>query len=391
LSAGEDLLLKLTEKVIFESDDIVRVEPPARARGDKRVQEAADIGPESLGVNAAGRRAGRKKKRLASGDILVLLDALMYRLGEGLSNPTAPRPQSEEVRPVGEDDAGDEELAPPPPPYEALAALCRAKVGRLIRRMAKQLQRARSAEARQAVVQLAAVLSVVHALRVMEQRIEWRSKHLKLVDMKHEGQLLEIAAPAIAWGGSGLGPRARSEVGGEPFQELSLAIGLLVWLAWDTEVDVQAAVNRTRLLDPEKEETPWCAIQSFATVAAVLSADEDARETLNTAVTATPRRGGDAAIWLKTHLDIADHLALAITAPEKLRKPLRPPRPGDLVVLGPALDPRVRIALEVAPSGDSDKITVRDPGAAKQQRQFLATHVRYAAILEAESASERLG
>jgi hypothetical protein len=225
----------------------------------------------------------------------------------------------------------------------------------------------------------------------MEQRIEWRSKHLKLVDIKHEGQLLGIAAPAIAWGGSALGPRAQNEVGGEPFQELSLAIGLLVWLAWDTAIDVQAAVNRTRLLDPEKEETPWYAIQSFATVAAALSADEDARETLNTAVTTTPRKGGDAAIWLKTHLGIADHLARVVTTPEKLRKPLRPPRPGDLVVLGAALDPRVRIALEVARSGDSDKITVLDPYDEKGQRQFLATHVCYVALWEPESAFERVG
>jgi len=385
-----ETLLKLTEKVIFESENIVRDEPPARARGGTRDREAADIGPESFAVNAAGRRASRKKRRLASGDILVLLDALIYRLGEGLSNPAAPRPQSEEVRPVGEDDAGDEDLPPLPPPYVALAEVCRAKVGRLIRRMARQLDRARSAKARQAVVQLAAVLSVVHALRLMEQRIEWRSRHLKLVDLKHEEQLLETAALAIAWGESALGPRALSEVGGEPFQELSLAIGLLVWLAWDTQVDVRAAVDRTRVIDPEKEQTPWYAVQTFATIAVHLSADEDARETLNTAVTSTPRKGGNASIWLKTHLGIAHRLARVISAPEKLSKPLRPPVPGDLVVLGAALDPRVRIALEVAPSGDSDKITVYDPDHEMRQRQFLATHVRYAALLEAESASERV-
>ena len=44
---------------------------------------------------------------MASGDILVLLDALMYRLGEGLSTPPAARPPTEEVRPVADDDAGD--------------------------------------------------------------------------------------------------------------------------------------------------------------------------------------------------------------------------------------------------------------------------------------------
>ena len=46
---------------------------------------------------------------MASGDILVLLDALMSRLGEGLLAPTPSRPLTEEVRPVTDDDAGDEE------------------------------------------------------------------------------------------------------------------------------------------------------------------------------------------------------------------------------------------------------------------------------------------
>lgn len=384
-----DTLLKLTEKVIFESDDIVHAEPPMRAKAGTRDREAADTGPESFAVDATGRRSARKKKWLASGDILVLLDALMYRLGEGISGPSAPRATTEEVRPVSEDDAGDEEL-PPTPPYEILADACRAKVGRLIRRMARQLDAAGTGGARRAVVQLAAVLSVVHALRIMEQRTEWRSKHLKLVDPDHEWLLLEKAGLATAWGGSGLGSRALSEAGGEPFQELSLAIGLLVWLAWEAEIDVKAAVERTSPIDLEEEDAPWYGIQMFAAVATPLSADHDAREMLTSAVTRTPKKGADVSAWLKTHLGIADRLVRFIRAPEKVVKPLRPPMPGDLIVLGPALDPRIRIALEVAPSGGTDKITVLDPDCEKGQRQFLASHVQYAALLERESASKHL-
>ncbi len=386
-----DILLKLTEKVIFESDDIVRAEPPMRAKAGTKDREAADTGPETFAVDAAGRRATRKKKRLASGDILVLLDALMYRLGEGLSGPALPRPPTEEVRPVSEEDTGDEEPPPPPPPpYEILAEVCRAKVGRLIRRMNKQLEAARAAEARRAVVQLAAVLTVVHTLRIMEQRIEWRSKHLKLVDNNHEWLLFETAGLATAWGGSALGPRAVSEAGGEPFQELSLAIGLLSWLAWEAEIDVKAAVERTSPINLEEEDAPWHGIQVFAAVAAHLSADQDARETLTAAVTRTARKGANASTWIKTHLAVADRLADVMSAPERVAKPPRPPMPGDLIVLGPAFDPRVRIALEVAPSGASDKITVLDPHHENGQRQFLASYVRYAALFEQETASKRL-
>ena len=152
-----DTLLKLTEKVVFDSDDIVNPEPAIRRKADTGREEVGEPGPESLAVDAVGRRAGRKKRRLASGDILVLLDALMYRLGEGLATPATARPQSEEVRPVTDDDAGDDDVPPPPPPYEVLAEACRGKVGRLIRRMAKQLEAARTGIARRAVVQLAAV------------------------------------------------------------------------------------------------------------------------------------------------------------------------------------------------------------------------------------------
>lgn len=383
-----ETLLKLTEKVIFESDDVVRAEPPARVRADTD-KKATDTGPESFAVNAAGRRASRRKRKLASGDILVLLDALMYRLGEGISSPIAPRPLGEELRPVAEDDAGEEEIpSTSPPPYEALAEVCRTKVGRLTRRMSKQLVRADSAEARHVIVQLAAVLSVIHALRLMEQRIEWRSRHLKLVDIKHEAQLLETAAIRITWGGSALGPRALGEVGGELFQEFSLAVGLLTWLAWDTGVDMQKAVgDRNRIIDSENMQNPWYPIQAFASVAPHLSGDEDALETLTTAVTRTPRKGSDASIWLKIHLGIAHRIARVIGAPEEHAKSSGLPMPGDLVILNAALEPRVRIALEVAPSGLSVKVSVLDPTDEKGYRQFLASYIRHVPLLEQDSTT----
>src|SRR5207249_1610464 len=180
-----DTLVKLAEKVIFDSDDIVSTESlPVRRKAEPSSEQSETSGPESLAVDAKGRRGGRKKRRLASGDILVLLDALMYRLGEGLpgrASTGSPDRESED----GDDENGDEKEAPPPLPWDLLAKTCRHKVGRLIRRMTRQLKLACSASARRAIVQLAAVLSVVHTLRTIEQRTEWRSKHLKLVEPNH--------------------------------------------------------------------------------------------------------------------------------------------------------------------------------------------------------------
>ena len=378
-----DTLLKLTEKVIFDSDGVVKPEPPLRKRSESSVKQSDDAEPESLAVDAAGRRAGRKRRRLATGDILVLLDALMYRLGEGMRGPASLRPPTGEVLPVDDDDVGDEETAPPPP-YEALAETCRGKVGRLIRRMARQLDAPHPTGARRGVVQLAAVLSVVHTLRIMEQRTEWRSKHLTLVDPDHEWLLFEAGGLALAWGSSSMAPEALREGDGELFQELSLAIGLLAWLAWDVAIDVRAAVERTRPLDPTENDDPWYPSQVFAAVAAQLAGDSDARETLGEAVARMERRDADARVWLVTHLDLADRLVQVMKDPRAFSSADRTPRPGDLVILGPALDPRVRVALDVLPSGATDKVKVFDPEVENGERQFLATHVSYVGWWERE-------
>src|SRR5262249_943417 len=144
-----------------------------------------------------------RRRRLASGDILVLLDALMYRLGEGLPGRGIP-PLAETETETGDVDGPNEKQPPMPPPYEVLSIACQHKVGKLIKRMVKRLELADSSSARQAIVQLAAVLSVVHTLCMMQQRIEWRSKHLKLVDPKHEWELFRDGALALFWGSKAL-------------------------------------------------------------------------------------------------------------------------------------------------------------------------------------------
>jgi hypothetical protein len=385
-----DTLLKLTEKVIFDSDDVVSADVPIRRKTESSSEKSLSSGPESLAVDAVGRRTSIKKKRIASGDILVLLDALMYRLGLGLPGRASPSPSDGEDQSGGEENRNGDVLLPPPP-YEFLAETCRRKVGRLIRRMARQLELATSGSARRAIVQLAAVLSVVHALRTMEQRIEWRSKRLKLVDPDHEWQLFDEGGLAFAWGSSALGPRAMREADGEMFQELSLVSGLLAWLAWDLEIDVKAAVERTTPIDRDEEDDPWYPIQVFAAVATQLVGDREAQETVVGAVERTARKGADAGSWLTTHLALADRLVKVIS---QLGRPCpkleRAPRPGDLVILGSALDPRVRIALEVSPSGATGKITVLDQESDNRERQFLMTHVNYLVWWDNQTAAKRV-
>lgn len=169
-----------------------------------------------------------------------------------------------------------------------------------------------------------------------------------------------------------------------------MAIGLIAWLAWETEINVKAAVDRTSPIDLDEEDDPWYPIQVFAAVASQLSDDLEARDTLSHAVDRTARKDADGSSWVANHLRLANLLADVVKAPEAVKKPDRAPRPGDLVILGSTLDPRVRIALEVVPSNAADKITVFDPDDEDEERHFLTTHVNYVAWLAKDAAAQRI-
>jgi hypothetical protein len=156
------------------------------------------------------------------------------------------------------------------------------------------------------------------------------------------------------------------------------------------EINVRAAVNRTSPIDLEEEDSPWYPIQVFAAIAGQLAGDVEARDTLRHAVGRTARRDADGNSWVSNHIRLAEFLADAEKTPEAVRKLSRAPRPGDLVILGSALDPRVRIALEVVPSGASHKITVFDADDEDEVRQFLTSHVKCVEWSTVDAASQRV-
>ena len=163
---------------------------------------------------------------------------------------------------------------------------------------------------------------------------------------------------------------------------MSLAIGLLAWLAWEVQVDVRAAVEQKIPVDPEQDDDPWYPIQVLAAAAPALAADEEAREHFFTAVNRTPRRGHDVKLWLATHISFAERVEKIVASPDRVRNASRAPQPGDLVILRATLHPRVRLALAVAPSGDTTKITVLDDESENLERRILANYVNYVGCIE---------
>lgn len=366
-------LLKLTEKVIFDSGDIVRT-TPLRSADSVDAGREEPTAPTSLALEAAGRKnPSARKQSLANGDIVVLLDALMRRLGEGLVASSAPRPRSEEEE-IGADEENGGDLTPGAVDLEVLAKACRGKVRRLVKRMAGQLELAKeSANARRGIVQLAAVLGVIRTLRIIEQRSEWKRARQELVDRDDEWSLFQDAVIAIAWGADAMAARAVAERDGEGFAELSMVIGLLAWLAWDVETDIPLVSRRVGL--DESDEDQWYAVQLLAALGPWLVEDSSAQAILQESVTRTPRVHIDGVRWLDRHLDALEALTRRLTSAHELGTHGRAVEPGDLVVLRDDEVPRVRVALAVVGRIDDGRITIFDPEAKNKTRHFLASRV----------------
>lgn len=368
-----EALLKLTEKVIFDSDDVVRTTPPRPTTGSGADQEAAPA-PASLALEAAGRKSSSRRTRsLASGDIVVLIDALMHRLGEGLTITSSTRPRSEEEE-IGADEEDGGELTRDAPDFEVLAKACRGKVRRIIKRMKGQFELAAAPDrARRGIVQLAAVLGVIRTLRLVEQRPEWKRMRHKLVDRTDEWNLLQSAAIAIAWGPDALAPRAVTEAGGEGFAELSMVVGLLAWLAWDVETDIRVASQRDGLQGLEDEH--WYRVQLLATLSPWLLSDGTAWTIIEESIARTPCFRVDGERWVAVHRSALEVFAAVAADPDAHGKTGRRVRPGDLVVLHGRELPRIRVVLDVRQGSDGAKVMVLVPDVMEGERFFLASHV----------------
>lgn len=368
-----EALLKLTEKVIFDSDDVVRTTPLRPTTGPNGRQEP-EPAPASLALEAAGRKnSSRRTRSLASGDIVVLLDALMRRLGEGLPTKASPQRRSEEEE-IGADEEEGGEPARKLPDYEALAKACRGKTRHLIKRMEGQFELATvPGQARRGIVQLAAVLGVIRALRFVEQRPEWKRLQQELVDRDAEWNLLQSAAIAVAWGPNPLATQAVAETGGEGFVELSMVFSLLAWLSWDVGTDIRIAALRGGLEGLNDEQ--WYAVQLLAALCPWLTEDESAWDLLDESVARTPRFHVDGKQWVSVHRRALERLALVLRMPTGYRQTGQRVKPGDLVILGSREVPRVRVALDVRPGSDTAKVALLAPEAPAGERWFLASRV----------------
>jgi hypothetical protein len=213
------------------------------------------------------------------------------------------------------------------------------------------------------------VLSVLRALRIIEQRPEWRRKDARLLDEESLRKLFEAACPALGGDAKALLPIAITENGGEAFDEVSTAVGLMLWLAWESSVDADRAAEQEGRVGVE--EGLWFGVQCLASLASFASGDARVAEVLSESVVRSARRGVDSLGWVQTHLRFVDQVVALERAPiaASLRTP--PVRPGNLVVLPQKFVPRVRVAIDVYPGTKDTQVTVVDLQSETGARKFL--------------------
>ena len=360
-------LLDLLHRAIFDGEE--GVTPVGSAGGHSRSVASADDeyapGPESLEVEVHARRGTlARRRRIASGDIAAILDALIRRLGMGLEETETDARELEREEATADDDDGEADSAPFEPPEEIppseIAKACRRKVGQLVRRLGKQA--AAAAEegdphaARRLVVQCDAVLAVLHKLRVEAGRDRWRRKGLDLLDERAMKELVQVVLPIYAAGSESLFGRAYDAEGSELFEELVECAALFAWVAWEVDVGLDRASARNGQVGVA--ESLWPDLQCLAFLAPWL--DAGGHDLARRSVERTPRTRADATAWLQTHLpwlaDIAE--AEARASDDSGWVELAHADSGDLVRMPKVYDPRVRVVQLFEPKRSGGVVTV---------------------------------
>lgn len=273
-------LLRIVDKAIFDGGTPVEQATASTGRMGKQKAdpENSETEPESLMVPAGHTLRGRRRRKVAaSSDLAAIIDLLIFRLGQGLRREDTDTADTVRPKEQTEDDPNDQEDRD----GHALAKLCRSKVNRLFSRMTRHMEQAVDVQTSAAtpLIQLAAVLGVVKHLRVHQSGFAWLPRGEELLDHGKTWEFFKNVCRLLYSERGGLAARAVAENGGEDFEELTIVRGLLMWLAFDCDLDVRTA------LAPLRDE-PQEAIENLVGVAFLLplatecAHDDKARELL---------------------------------------------------------------------------------------------------------------
>lgn len=342
-------LLKIVERVIFDDPYTPARDAAPRSAAHAEVRTDSEDAPQTSFVAslADSLTARRRAQMISSGDLGLLLDALNRRLSENLEaqvTTTASYARSEESL-IGTDDEEREEID-----GVALAHSCRRKVGTLMRRMTRQLERAASAgdAGFEVVAQSAAVLGILHRLRELERQVTWLPRGETLIPLDVEWRFFLDAVRLLFSETSVVMTNAlsSSQTRGTP-TEVSVLVGLLLWLAWDCELDVRYSALTT---DREEREQNLRGVSRLIALSSHLSGDAAAQQKASDAIKRVGQyREPDDRVtaWYDTHLGWMRGITAArIDSQPTGGEPRRTVAPGTIVSTFRAKVPRLFVAVE---------------------------------------------
>ena len=216
----------------------------------------------------------------------------------------------------------------------------------------------------------AAVLGILRALRVVELRDEWRRSAQRLIHDAALRDLFSRACPLLMVGKGAVVPKLVEELEGDLCEELSMVLGLMTWLAWESELDVGIARERNGWAGVEDKR--WTRLQRLAYLAPHFASDERALEIATASVHATPRRRQDGDAWIARQQSFMDEIASVVANPEACTRVTRSPQPGDIVCLPQKFNPRIRLVLEIRAGSRGQLVAVVDEDTKDGEKSFLA-------------------
>jgi len=341
-------LMGIIEKIIFDDEAplIARQSRKGKSSEERQDEGSRELGPFAVRLDDTNKQRSNTYRRLVeAGDLGHILDVLIHHLGVGLwstGQPVDAYGRSEEEQ-IGADD----EAPPEVPAMADLIPLCHRKVRTLITRMLNKLAQAAQQDAHRiaALVQLVAVLAMVRELRSLDHKAPWVPKGETLVPPK-ERQRLFHGALAHVFGRQDRGKKERlfdaalREIDHEPAEEIARLHGLLVWLAWDSDVALRE-IHDLRLSWEERQQRTYDKARLLAIVphtAVDPVAIQEARDSILHATRVTQHQ--QASNWLRVNLEWGQKITHHVTCLSDVRGASEAPEIGDTALAPDAL-PRI--------------------------------------------------
>ncbi|MGD0275666.1 MAG: hypothetical protein ABSB79_06380 [Syntrophales bacterium] len=240
-------LIRLAANLIF--DESVTPPPPiSKGQGKKEKEETEPLEEPlgSLSIPIEDTKGRRKRiKEFRGGDLAYIIDTLIYRLGLSL------RTDAEQLEIVGsseEEQIGKEEEPSPSldeiPKFDLIKAI-QGKIRTLVNRMLKNFGKKEESGVPnyRPVEQLLAVLAVMREVRVQDKRFAQLSMGQSLVPLEYRKQLLDGSITALFGSKQRLFASFTDAMGDDPEEDVSRLLGLLLWLAYDSRMDVRELHN----------------------------------------------------------------------------------------------------------------------------------------------------